>query len=189
MVIVGDHCTDDTPDLIAKIKDPRIRFYNLPERPPYPKKGLKRYRSVGTVASNTALDLACGSWIAHMDDDDVLTPDHIETLLTHARSGNYEFVSGRIRLEKRPGEWVEQGGGLILNGGLKGHISHSTVLYRSYLRFLKYDIQAWKLGMAGDTHLWRRMRNAGVRAGFVSQVVAILPLRPGETVRSICQPE
>ena len=29
LIIVGDHCTDNTAELLAKIKDPRLRFYNL----------------------------------------------------------------------------------------------------------------------------------------------------------------
>jgi len=29
VVIVGDHCPDNTPELLAKMKDPRVRFYNL----------------------------------------------------------------------------------------------------------------------------------------------------------------
>src|SRR4030042_1200877 len=30
LVIIGNHCTDNTEELISKIDDPRVRFYNLP---------------------------------------------------------------------------------------------------------------------------------------------------------------
>ena len=32
LMIVGDHCTDNTAELLAEIKDPRLCFYNLPSR-------------------------------------------------------------------------------------------------------------------------------------------------------------
>ncbi|MDO8665381.1 MAG: glycosyltransferase, partial [Gemmatimonadales bacterium] len=36
LLIVGDHCTDDTEERVKALKDPRIRFVNLPERGNYP---------------------------------------------------------------------------------------------------------------------------------------------------------
>src|SRR3989338_4645050 len=32
LIIIGDHCTDNTEALVSNIKDERIRFYNLPTR-------------------------------------------------------------------------------------------------------------------------------------------------------------
>ena len=59
---------------------------------------------------------------------------------------------------------------------------HSSVLYRSYLRFLRYDDEAWKDSVGADSLLWRRMQRLGVRFAFLDEVVCRAPLRPGETL-------
>ena len=186
-LIVGDHCTDDTVERMAAVKDPRVSFCNLPTRPQYPKNKRKRWMIVGTKANNLAHQMAKGSWISHLDDDDVYTPDHIEQLLTCALTGNLEFVWGRSRVELRPGEWEERGAACSADGKAPGYVSHSTVLYRKYLdQVFPYDPHTpLKLTMGGDAFRWRRMVNAGVRVGFVDRVVTFIPLRPGEAVRTI----
>lgn len=188
-LIVGDYCTDNTAELLATIDDPRVRFFNLPKRPRYPRNKQKRWKVVGVQAINMAHDMAGGSWVAHLDDDDVFTPDHIQKLLAHAQEGNYEFVYGRCKIENRSGEWIERKSAPTGNGSEIGHISHSTVLYRSYLgRCFKYDARCLKVNAGGDGFRWRRMVNVGVRVGFLNEVVTSQPLRPGEASRSIFQP-
>jgi Glycosyl transferase family 2 len=184
IVIVGDHCTDETERLVGQAGDPRVRFHNLPRRPRYPSNPMKRWRIAGLQAINLACDMARGAWIAHLDDDDVFTPDHVEKLLQHALSFNVEFVSGRSRVELRPGQWEERGSALRKNGRIRqGYVSHSTVLRRSYTKFFRGD-GCLKLDLAADSYTWARMLNAGVRTGFVDEVVTVLPLRPGELERS-----
>lgn len=57
-------------------------------------------------------------------------------------------------------------------GGVKrAKICHLAVLYHSKIKFLKYDINSWKYGEPGDWNMWRRMKEAGVRTGFVNKVV------------------
>lgn len=188
-VIVGDHCTDETGDLLAKISDPRIRFRNLPTRPRYPRQKDKRWKVVGYRAMRLALEMARGSWIAHLDDDDVFTPDHIEKLLGLARAGNYEIVAGVSRLQLSSSEWVERGR-IVQGNGAWPQFSHSTVLYRSYLGdCFRHDARCLQVNTGGDGFRWQRMLNVGVRAGFLQEVVTLMPLRPGEAVRSIFQPE
>ena len=45
IVIVGDHCTDDTEQQLQRLGDSRIRFINLPERGRYPQKRERRWES------------------------------------------------------------------------------------------------------------------------------------------------
>jgi len=59
---------------------------------------------------------------------------------------------------------------------------HSSVLYRSYLRFLRYDVEAWRESVGADAHLWGRMAALGVRFAFFDRVVCSAPLRPGENL-------
>jgi hypothetical protein len=188
-IIVGDHCTDDTAALLSQVSDPRVRFVNLPKRPRYPRNRQKRWRVVGMEANNLAHDLARGSWVAYLDDDDVFTPEHLEKLLNYSRAGNYEFVGGISRLEVSPGKWIERGR-TVPHQQAWPEFSHSTVLYRSYMgHCFKYDARCLKVNASGDAFRWQRMFNVGVRAGFLQEVVTFLPLRPGEAERSIFQPD
>jgi glycosyltransferase involved in cell wall biosynthesis len=187
VVIVGDHCTDNTEELLSEIRDPRLRFYNLPERPQYPRDPAKWWRIAGLWALRLAHDMARGTWIAHLDDDEVFTPHHLQKLLSCARDGNYEFVSARSRTESRPGVWAEKGQALHRDGvhlsGPVGPVAHSTILWRSYLTIIEYESFCLEVGLNGDSHRMRRLFNAGVRAGFLDEVVTLSPLRPGQERR------
>lgn len=194
LMIVGDHCTDSTAELLAGVTDPRLRFYNLPKR-------KRRYRQTvenhwfvgGAVPANKAMDLARGAWIARVDDDDTWTVDHIEKLLRFAQKGDYEFVSA-LYLEERFGERKVVDGVRALDtyytrrppipndsspkiGGV------STWLYRSYLKFMHYNVDCWrkKWNRVWDVDLSLRIHAAGVRMGFLDEVLAYVLPRPGET--------
>ena len=97
VVIVGDHCTDDTADRLASLGDDRIRFHNLPYRADYPEDPHQRWQVAGARAMNRACELARGDWIAPLDDDDSWTPDHLEHLLAVALRGRYEVAYGKLR--------------------------------------------------------------------------------------------
>jgi len=178
IVIVGDHCTDDTDERLSRLGDPRIRFSNLPVRGEYPADPIARWRVAGAVPVNTAKEMAQGKWIAPLDDDDVFTSDHIEVLLRYAQKHNLEFVYGKFRREDTPGKWVERGTSRFSDRICQ----NSATLHRTYLRLFKADINAWRIEWPGEKHRVWRMYKAGVRAGFIDQVVAFLPLRPGQTI-------
>jgi len=178
-VIVGDHCTDRTEELIKTIKDPRIRFFNIPKRGyRYPPTAENHWLAGPVVAANTALTMLKGKWIARIDDDDIWTDDHIEALLQLAQDGNYEFVSSAY-------EAVKNGVRQVIDvkdeqpriGGTQ------TWLYRSYLKFMKYNIQCWRKSWnrVNDTDLQNRIVKSGVRTGFLDQVTCYVLPRPGES--------
>jgi len=167
IVIVGDHCTDNTEELLKKFNDKRIKFYNLPQRGNYPADPMDRWMVAGVVPMNKGIELCSGEWIAPLDDDDEFSEGHLETLLNYALEHDYEMVYGVVQMETKPGEWINLGS-YPLKGG---KICHLAVLYHSRLKFFKYDISAWKYGEPADWNMWRRMKEAGVRIGFVNRVV------------------
>jgi len=169
ILVVGDHCTDDTAERLARIRDPRLRFINLPERGRYPERPWARWMVAGAIPMNHALGEARGEWIAPLDDDDEFTPDHVATLLEACRAHRYEMVFGVARMHLPWGEWREVGS-LPLR---RDHICHSAAFYWSGLRFVPHNVESWQLGEPADWNMWRRMRQAGVRIGFVPQVVAV----------------
>lgn len=180
IVIVGDHCVDDTVERMKAVTDPRVRFIDLPERGNYPQDQRARWMVAGVTPMNKALELARGDWIAHLDDDEVFTPNHIEALLRFAQQGNYELTYGIVMRQMNNDDWVEYYAPSFPTGRrpfTKLGVGHSTVLFRSYLRLFSYDIESWKLSYGAENVLFRRMGRAGVRAGFLNQVVTYAPLR------------
>lgn len=193
-IIVGDHCTDNTEELVTKIGDPRIRFYNIPKRGyRYPPTVENHWLAGPVVAANTALSMVQGKWISRIDDDDIWTTDHIENLLKFAQSGDYEFVSAQ-HVEERHGKrqvceifgakdpYYTKSNKPVM--GYNPKIGGTqTWLYRSYLRFFKYNIHCWRKSWnrVNDVDLSIRMFKAGVRMGFLEEVVAYVLPRPGET--------
>jgi len=177
VLVVGDCCPDDTPELLKKVDDPRLRFINLPVRTKYPEDPACRWFISGLGPLNKGMDLARGKWIAYFDDDDIMTPDHVESLLRFAQHGDYEFVAGlyeeerdghkRVVGHKTP-EYPEFGG-------------HGTSLYRSYLRCFKYNRNSWRKAYNRPQDIDRqlRLRQAGVRMELLETVVSYVVPRPG----------
>ena len=190
LIIVGDHCTDNTPELLAKIKDPRLKFYNMKKRERHYPQNIENHWFVGGAApANKAMDLATGLWIARLDDDDTWSKDHIEKLLKFAIDGDFEFVSALYEAERFGERKVVQGTMALdryykrtdsINSSKIGGVS--TWLYRSYLKGMKYNLNCWRKewNQVWDIDLSLRIYHAGVRMGFLEEVVAYVLPRPGE---------
>jgi glycosyltransferase involved in cell wall biosynthesis len=194
LLIVGDHCTDSTAELLAEIKDSRLRFYNLPNRSRSYRQTVENHWFVGgATPANKAMELARGQWIARVDDDDTWSPDHIEKLLRFAQLGQYEFVSGLYEEERFGVRKVVDGVRALDPYYTRRHVGGaanspkiggvSTWLYRSYLRFMHYNVNCWRKewNRVWDVDLSLRIHGAGVRMGFLDEVVAYVLPRPGET--------
>ena len=176
ILVIGDKCIDNTPLLISTLKDPRIRFYDLPRRGKYPSDAEARWFVQGVVPRNKGLQLAKGKWLAWMSDDDILLPHFLDTLLRFAQQGEYEFVSASYTCERngktitcRPSDYDPPIGGM------------QTWLYRSYLKFFRWNIHSWRKSWDRpcDSDLQYRMMTAGVRMGYFDEVVAHVPAVQG----------
>jgi len=181
ILVIGDCCTDDTGERLACFDDARIRFYNLPERPPYPEDKTKRWMIVGYHALNVGQDMARGLWLAKLDDDDMYMSHHLETLLRFAQQNDYEFVSSQSLMEIRPGEFVVKGRQPPL--GMK-YKTHSSYFWRSYLRVFRYEYHSWRAGRSLDKQILGKYHRAGVRAGFLEEPTVYYLLSPDPTVRT-----
>lgn len=71
LIVVGDHCTDDTGDVMASFQDERIRFTNLPVN-----------HGEQSGPNNAGLEMARGELIAYLNHDDLWYPDHLDALVT-----------------------------------------------------------------------------------------------------------
>lgn len=72
-VIVVGHCTpDNTAEVVAAFKDPRIQFHNMPDRVP----------DRGSATKNYGIkNYARGTYIAYLDDDDRYKPQFLSTMI------------------------------------------------------------------------------------------------------------
>jgi glycosyltransferase involved in cell wall biosynthesis len=167
ILVVGDHTDAATDKAMAAVKDPRVRYVNLPDRGRYPQDPALRWMVAGSAPMNAGLTLATGSWIAPCDDDDEFTDDHVEVLLHEARRRRLEMVYGAADMEQADGTWQRVGEWPLRAGG----ISHGATLYSLGLRFLRYSQTCFKTPEPFDWNLWRRMDRLGVRTGYLDRVV------------------
>lgn len=70
LIVAGDHCTDDTADIVAACGAGRIRWLNLDER-----------AGSQSFPNNAAIAAARGTFIAYIGHDDIWAPDHLAALL------------------------------------------------------------------------------------------------------------
>ena len=174
-IIVACHgCTDGTERRVRGLNDPRIRVLNVPRKRTYPPTAENHWLAGPVVPANAALKAVRGDWIARCDDDDEWTKDHVEVLLRIAQLLDLEFVSGEYQTHE----------GIIRHDGEDPPAGGTqTWLYRSYLRFMKYNPDCYRKSWnrVNDTDLVDRFRKAGVRMAHICQVVARVYPRPGET--------
>jgi len=167
VLVVGDCATPETVEAVRSVRDPRVRFVNLPERGRYPAEPERRSMVAGSAPMNHSRGIARGAWIAPLDDDDEITPDHVELLLRLATEYRLEFVYGISEAELPDGSWTLVGTWPPIQGG----ICHGSILYSAKLDFIDYDEASWRLNEPTDWNRWRRMIDAGVRMGRIDQVV------------------
>jgi glycosyltransferase involved in cell wall biosynthesis len=99
LLVVGDHCTDDTDDVVASFGDPRITFRNLAQ-------------NVGEQSGphNHALRLARGRYISFLNHDDMYFPDHLAWSIAWLEQSGADFVWGPLLVgEPTPSDDLTQG--------------------------------------------------------------------------------
>lgn len=151
IIVVGDACSDETPEVVAEIGDPRIRFENLAQRGSYPDDPRLRWMVAGTATLNHALSVAQGDFITHLDDDDEHAPERIETLLTFIRKTRADLVYHPFRYETAEGEWfINQADSFRI-----AKVTTSSIFYHHHFRNLRWDPLAYRYLEPGD---WNRLR-------------------------------
>jgi cellulose synthase/poly-beta-1,6-N-acetylglucosamine synthase-like glycosyltransferase len=160
VIVVGDGCTDGTADAVAKLRDSRVRFVNLPQRGDYPTEPLRRWMVAGTAPLNRALALAGGDYVTHLDDDDEHLPDRLEKLTLFAAANDCDLVWHPFWCEDADGSWrVVESPELRL-----GMVTTSSMFYRSWIKDVFWDVQAHLLAEPGDWNRMRRIKYLGAAA-------------------------
>lgn len=161
LLVVGDGCTDGTADVVAGLRDARVRWFDLPKAPNF-----------GYANRNVALREARGELVAFMAHDDLWLPDHLELLGRCFEHGGAEIAYSRPL-------WVIPRG---LLAPLVFNLHHEETLSRFVGRtfnsipagcvvhrrecFDRYGY--WNAGLpaAGDLDMWARIIEGGGGKNF-----------------------
>tara|TARA_B100001059_G_C17805177_1_gene568672 strand:- start:1103 stop:1975 length:873 start_codon:yes stop_codon:yes gene_type:complete len=184
-IIVGDGCTDDTKNKLSKIKDKRVKFFNIERKILY-KKNIHNLWFAGPVrALNFALKKSKGDWVARIDDDIIWKKDHLEKSLNFCKKNKLEFLTSAAyseRFKKRIVTKYE-----IINKKKIG--GSNTFFFISYLKFFKFNIFCWmkKINRVNDVDFFERITNLKVKTGFRDKPSMLNLPRPKETTLGIDQ--
>ncbi|HEY0412883.1 MAG TPA: glycosyltransferase family 2 protein [Allosphingosinicella sp.] len=159
VIVVGDHCTDDTERLVGAIRDPRLRFENLPRRGNYPDAPDLRWMVGGGAAMNRGIELARGDFVTHLDDDDEHMPERVEKLLRLAQEARADVVYHPFDFETPDGEWHVN----PAEGFHCGRVTTSSIFYHRWLRAIPWDLKAAYYREPGDWNRLRKLRFLGAR--------------------------
>ena len=81
LIVVGDHCTDDTEACVAGFGDDRIRFINL-----------ERNSGQQATPNNVGVVMARGEYLAFLNQDDMYLPHHLSSSMAEIRSTGADIV-------------------------------------------------------------------------------------------------
>ena len=140
-VVVDDGSTDDTAEIISKIKDDRVRLFSY-----------KQNKGRG-YARNQAVRESCGDWIVIWDVDDLNFPERLETI-EKARLQNYDFFCSYAVVVNNDLEIKGTRGFHEPSGCLPKEFVHPTLaLKREIAENIKYKITRGVGGPAEDARV------------------------------------
>jgi len=170
IVVVGDGCEPETGRALEKVGDPRVRYTNLPHRGAYPHDPRARWLVAGSHPMNTGAELATGTWLAPLDEDDEMEPDHLEVLIEAALNDRCEVTYGRGMFFQHNGQSVP----VSNSPPQRFDFNFGTSVYLRVLRFFEWHPLSWAVNHPGDWWVCKRMLDSGVRFGQVDRVVTLI---------------
>ena len=158
LIVVGDACTDDSEQVVASIKDPRVRWINL---------AVNSGHQAGP--NNRGLQEARGEFIAYVGHDDLWLGHHLQcTTDTLEQTG--AGVAHSLLMNISPGEEI---GMPVLPIAEVGSAPSCTVHRRSVTE----KIGGWRdyrtLDIPPESDLFQRAQAAGFEAVFVPRLTAL----------------
>ncbi len=130
IIAVGDGCTDDSAEVVASFKDPRLSWHNLP-----------RNTGSQSMPNNKGLEAARAPHIAYLGHDDIWHPEHLEVLLGNIQ--DHDLAYTLAAMIGPPPQNIRGLSGLSPSGTYEYNqfVPPSSVLHK---RDLTGDIGEWK---------------------------------------------
>jgi Glycosyl transferase family 2 len=169
LLVVGDGCTDETADVVARFADERIRWFDLPKAPHF-----------GYANRNICLREARGELVAIVAHDDLVVADHLAQLAAAFASPTIDWAYSRPM-------WVFDDGIVVpfavdltrpkeLDVFLSDHntIPASCVMYRRTCHD-RYGYWPEDMPKGGDWAYWKTIvgPSHGANLAYVAQPTAL----------------
>jgi hypothetical protein len=158
LVVIGDCCTDDSPEVVDSFHDARVRWHNLSVR-----------HKTQSGPNNFGIEIATGSLIAYLGHDDIWHPDHLRSVVGKIEETGAEMACGVCIMYGPPGSGVRFVSGVFVEGRYhkQDFLPPSSFMHR---RELTGRIGPWRraeeLSVPVDCDLLTRAFRAGT--SFVS---------------------
>ena len=177
LIIVSHGSTDETEVVVNKINDKKIKFFKISREKRYPESLDNHWACHSVDPTNCGLKQIKGDWIAHIDDDDIWTEDHLEKLLNFAIKNKYEFVSSAHTEVRYGKKTIKDYSNYTPPIG-----AHQTWLYTANLAFFERNINCWRAtwNRIHDIEVGQRMLKVGLNFGYSKEVTYTAKPRPGE---------
>jgi glycosyltransferase involved in cell wall biosynthesis len=98
VIVVGDACTDDSAEVVASFRDPRVRWDNL-----------ERNSGAQSFPNNRGIELARGEYVAYLGHDDLWLPTHLDHLVCAIQRSGAGLVYAAVNAVGPPGSnlrWI-----------------------------------------------------------------------------------
>lgn len=161
-LVIGDGCTDDSEQVVASFRDPRLRWHNLPTN-----------SGSQSAPNNQGLELARGEFIAYLGHDDVWYPTHLEKLVQTLDETQSDWAHALTVMIGPPGSNVSRLIGLAPPGTSPDNMLFMTsaVMHK---RALVSQIGKWKdyrtLELPPDREYHTRAAKSGAHVAVVENV-------------------
>jgi glycosyltransferase involved in cell wall biosynthesis len=170
-LIVDNHSTDNTEELVKSFNDPRLSLHKI------------QNNGIIAASRNRGIDNAKGDWIAFLDSDDVWYPSKLKLHTTIIRSGEYYDVlsNDELMVDNINGVKTILRYGPVVNDYykfllIKGNrlSTSATLVKRSFLN--KHSIRFRELEeyvTVEDYDFWLLLANQGAKFKFVNSVQGV----------------
>jgi len=167
IIVVGDKCTDNTEEGIKKIKDNRIKFFNITKRPEYPgiDGSYERWLIAGSYPSHLNLDLATGDFLTHLDDDDYFVPERIEKLVKFIQEKKCDAVHHPFSSPE--GELINS------NNWKLGDVTTSALFMHGWFKHIRANPLCYKIPEPGDWSRCKRIMELGAKIERYPEILTI----------------
>lgn len=159
LLVVGDGCTDDSADVVASSRDPRVRWIDRPANTGHQ-----------SEPNNEGLRQARGEIVAYLGHDDLWLPHHLATVVSAIDRTNSDLAYAlAINVNPDGSAWP------AIPRPASG--TFSSPLSMAHRRRVTEEMGGWRdyreLHDPPDVELWRRAQARGYSFTFVPRLTGI----------------
>lgn len=161
LLVIGDGCTDDSEQVAAESRDPRVRWIGLPQNSGHQ-----------STPNNEGLRQARGELIAYHGHDDLWLPHHLAVMVAAIDANGADLVHSLCLMVPSEGDsgWL-----LVPQRELGTYAPPLCIVHR---KSLTERLGGWRpyreTGTTPpDVDLWRRAAASGAKLAFVPRLTGI----------------